>query len=61
MSEKKKHCWDIHACPACHYLYCEAYKQGINCWEVKIKPCCKRQDFARCQKCGIYQEYINIK
>ncbi|MDD5090130.1 MAG: hypothetical protein PHQ23_04360 [Candidatus Wallbacteria bacterium] len=59
--DKEIHCWDIHVCPAAEYLSCEAYKSGKNCWEVREKPCCKRNDFARCLTCPVYLQYLKSR
>jgi len=48
-------CQQIRLCPASQYLICSAYLDGsLNCWEIAGKPCCKRDDFARCLDCFIY-------
>lgn len=50
--------WDIRGCPVSWYMSCEAYKAGKNCWEVKIIPCCKREEKVRCPTCEVYLKAI---
>lgn len=49
-----RRCFEVYPCPASMYLQCEAYKRGINCWDVPVKPCCKRRDLSRCKTCPVY-------
>ncbi|MEW6607238.1 MAG: hypothetical protein AB1414_07245 [bacterium] len=53
-----KRCYEIRGCPASHYLNCQAYQQGSNCWEILNVPCCKRNDKDRCLQCPIYQSAV---
>jgi len=50
-----KHCWEVTNRPASMYLQCVAYKEKLNCWEVKDIPCCKRENKDRCKECSVYQ------
>ena len=54
---KQNACQQIRVCPASHYLFCAAYKRGVNCWEAVGKPCCKRNDPKRCKDCWVYQAW----
>ena len=41
-------------CPASSYMRCRAYKEGLNCWEVRNKPCCPDTDSSTCTGCKVY-------
>lgn len=45
-----------HGCPASFYMSCAGYESGLNCWEVKGKPCCNNTDLSICLKCKVYNK-----
>ncbi|MDO8587784.1 MAG: hypothetical protein Q7T82_12190 [Armatimonadota bacterium] len=51
--------YSVRGCPASHYLKCEAFLTGRNCWETVNKPCCRETDLARCRSCSIYDLAIH--
>lgn len=46
-------CSRVHEVSEITCLSCMAGQQGLNCWEVLVSPCCKR-DRSRCPTCPIY-------
>lgn len=52
------YCRDIRRCPGSHYVECEAYIRGVNCWEIADKPCCKRRSLDRCDDCWVYVAFM---
>lgn len=53
-SRRQSACSDLRKCPASHYHNCQAYKSGLNCWDIEDVPCCRRNDKARCYTCTLY-------
>lgn len=51
-------CGDLKACPASHYMTCEAYLQQVNCWEIKKGCLCHVN--AECSTCIIYEVYLDL-
>lgn len=45
---------DYHGCPASFYLKCSGYKRGLNCWQIKQKPCCPNTGPTQCSECRVY-------
>jgi hypothetical protein len=56
-----KRCFEVRGCPASHYLICQAYKEGKDCWEVEDIPCCKRKNKDRCKDCNVYMDALEGK
>ncbi|MDP7421749.1 MAG: hypothetical protein QGH40_07705 [bacterium] len=47
-------CAEFRGCSDKMLDLCQAYQKTKNCWDVEIKPCCRRADFERCQNCEIF-------
>lgn len=48
--------YTFHGCPASFYTSCRAYKEGLNCWEIEDKPCCRNSNFSICSNCKVYNK-----
>ena len=46
-------CSRVHKVSEITCLSCMAAQQGLNCWDVPVSPCCKR-DRSQCHTCTVY-------
>ncbi|MCK4778451.1 MAG: hypothetical protein KAS39_08710 [Actinomycetia bacterium] len=46
-------CFELKGCPASHYMECPAYRDKINCWEIKKGCLCHY--YPECDSCLIYE------
>ncbi len=51
------HCAKIRGCPASQYLRCEAWLEGLECWEISAPRCAN--DLRLCMQygCPVYDKY----
>lgn len=65
MAENKQNndsmCWEVTNCPAGLYLICDAYKKGLNCFEIFPRPCCKREKSERCRECEVFIKICTLR
>gem|GEM_PF-3353569 len=47
-------CVVARGCPASLYMSCRGFKDGLNCWEIDAKPCCRDNDLSICLGCAVY-------
>ena len=50
-------CQRLRACPASQYLNCEAYKRGLECWQIDEPRCALELRFCLQYGCPVYERY----
>ena len=47
-------CVVTRGCPASLYMSCRGFKDGLDCWQIERKPCCRNTDLSICFSCEVY-------
>ncbi|MDY6794278.1 MAG: hypothetical protein SWK76_03205 [Actinomycetota bacterium] len=50
-------CYRLRGCPASQYLFCEAYKRGLECWQIDEPRCTLELRFCLQHGCPVYERY----
>ncbi len=50
-------CSRLRGCPASQYLTCEAYRRGLECWQVEQPRCVLEMRFCLQYGCPVYERY----
>lgn len=50
-------CSRLRGCPASQYLVCEAYRKGLECWQVEQPRCTLELRFCLQYGCPVYDRY----
>lgn len=50
-------CRKLRECPASQYLSCEAYKRGLECWQIDQPRCALELRFCLQYGCPVYDRY----
>jgi hypothetical protein len=50
-------CRKLRECPASQYLTCEAYRRGLECWQIDQPRCAKELRFCLQYGCPVYDRY----
>ncbi len=53
----RNNCQKIKGCPASQYLLCEAFKRGLECWQVEEPRCAMEMRFCLQYGCPVYDRY----
>lgn len=53
----RNNCQKIKACPASQYLFCEAFKMGLECWQVSEPRCSSEMRLCMQYGCPVYDRY----
>ncbi|OFW55963.1 MAG: hypothetical protein A2W01_05860 [Candidatus Solincola sediminis] len=53
----RNNCQKIKGCPASQYLSCEAFKRGLECWQVDEPRCAVELRFCMQYGCPVYDRY----
>jgi hypothetical protein len=51
------HCAKIKECPASQYLLCEAWLEGLECWEIASPRCSAGLRLCLQYGCPVYERY----
>ncbi len=50
-------CRSLRGCPASQYLYCEAYRKGLECWQIEEPRCSRELRYCLQYGCPVYERY----
>ncbi len=50
-------CRSLRGCPASQYLSCEAYRSGLECWQIDEPRCSRELHFCMQFGCPVYDRY----
>jgi hypothetical protein len=50
-------CRRLRGCPASQYLSCEAFKRGLECWQVNEPRCALELRYCLQYGCPVYDRY----
>ena len=50
-------CRSLRGCPASQYLRCQAYLQGLECWQVDEPRCTLELRYCLQYGCPVYDRY----
>ena len=53
----QNNCRKLRGCPASQYLACEAYKYGLECWQIDEPRCALELRFCLQYGCPVYDRY----
>lgn len=53
----QNNCHKLRACPASQYINCEAYKRGLECWQVDEPRCSMELRFCLQYGCPVYDKF----
>lgn len=50
-------CRQLRGCPASQYLDCEAFRRGLQCWQIDQPRCSLELRFCLQYGCPVYERY----
>jgi hypothetical protein len=50
-------CQKLRGCPASQYLSCEAFRQGLECWQISQPRCSVELRYCLQYGCPVYDRY----
>jgi len=53
----QNNCRKLRGCPASQYLSCEAYRHGLECWQIDQPRCALELRFCLQYGCPVYDRY----
>jgi len=53
----QNHCRKLRGCPASQYLACEAYRRGLECWQIDQPRCSQELRFCLQYGCPVYDRF----